>query len=380
MSGNRKSWDAAVSPKGAQMKVKVSDEAGAQFESEEPFRPFLDRLRSEEPDDMVEALGESDSTLILDVTFYFCTDAFATKDEQNAMENGLSEDIGTPSVCVHAGLLYFDARKDGHAMLHVVGEAPISAVEDNVQNRVAGFVIQDELEGDLPVAHSSTSGKAVRITYVEASGCDYEPLTDSQKDSVLEDRALIVHRLMEQVALQKGTLAPLTVRTPRFGSKVPVGLPPTRILKCYSGVTRGDPRWPLVPPNSVCLECGKGPKRPEGEECVKKLMECSKCRTRKFCSNECLKKSWKSDIYPHRYECKKAHEDDLYSVGTSLRQKYREIGTPEGERLVEEMFAAEGKKDVFDKKAETLEELHSQRKMTAKKERRDARKKKGKQK
>jgi hypothetical protein len=201
----------------------------------------------------------------------------------------------------------------------------------------------------------------------------------------LEDRALIVHRLAGQVAKPeyKSAFSPLQVRTPRYQDKRARVLPPARALSCFRTVGRPDPRWPLVPPNSACLECGKGPKhRDETMRVPKDLLTCTGCRVRNFCSKECLAKSWRSPVWPHKYECNKARAYDESTVGISMRQMFRGVAQHLGrapdemEQITQRCLDLSGYSETMDLTAATVEEVHDQRDATDRNTRRNARNKK----
>jgi hypothetical protein len=342
----RHTWDASIlkqfagSPIPAGVTVHLSDQAQTQFKTENPFAPFFERVCPnvvlDEEDD------EEDDDLTLSVLLYSCTDAFPTRDDQREIQERLTDDMGTKSVCVQASFPYIDPLTGKMRIVCVVAEAPIPVSDgvfvEQVWDRIAGFVFfqDDSVERTLPVvrAPAANTGEddaapqgVVYVTYVEACNCDFESLNDSEKDSILEDRALVVNRLMSQVAkpIAKPALYPLTVRTPPSDSKSIRGMPPSRTLTCYQTIQRADPRWPMVPPNSVCLECGKGPKHEDETQRVENLMTFTRCRTRMFCSKECLAKSWKNPVWPHKHECNKVHQHHQSNVGTSLREQSRVV-------------------------------------------------------
>jgi hypothetical protein len=382
------------SPIPAGVAVGLSKQAKAQFKAEHPFAPFCERIR---PDVLI------DEDLCIGVTsfgasIYSCTDAFPTRDDQHAIQEGRTDDKGTKSVSVKATFSYFDPLTANPRMVCVVAEAPLpfsnGVLVEQVWDRIAGFVFfqDDSVERKLPVVrapaanaveHDAAPQGVVYVTYVESCDCDFESLGDSEKDSVLEDRALVVNRLMSQVAkpTAKPALYPLTVRTPPADSKLAFrGLPPARTLMCYQTIARADPRWPMVPPNSVCLECGKGPKHEDETQRVETLMTCTRCRTRMFCSKECLAKSWKNPVWPHKHECNKVHQHHQSQVGTSLREQSRDLAEALGKRPEEleeilDMFVEKGELDI-DTKAASVEEIHDQREASDKKKRKAARKKK----
>jgi hypothetical protein len=98
---------------------------------------------------------------------------------------------------------------------------PCNTCAEELSDRIAGFVIfghdnqgeqqqQQQFGGaganpsPLSVARTATGAAAaasparsIRIIYVEKCGCDFEALDDKQKFALLEDRALIVHRLVD---------------------------------------------------------------------------------------------------------------------------------------------------------------------------------------
>lgn len=119
----------------------------------------------------------------------------------------------------------------------------------------------------MRATNKDTESKNIRIVYVESCEDDFESLDEGQKDALLEDRGLVVHRLVNQCVSDdaKNLIRPLSVQTPPFQAKAIAGLPPTPSLMTYHTIYRPDPRWPLAPPNSLCLECGKGPQQPSGE-------------------------------------------------------------------------------------------------------------------
>ena len=95
-----------------------------------------------------------------------------------------------------------------------------------------------------------------------------------------------------------------------------------------------------------------------------------------------LAKSWKSQTWPHKYECVKACQFDLSQVGTSPRQQFRDLMqaddrlNPEAERLVETLLDSTGDTGAFDRVAGSIDELHEQREEANKKQRAARKKKK----
>jgi len=76
----------------------------------------------------------------------------------------------------------------------VVAEAPMRTMGfvDACHDRIAGFVFN--VESNAEEGQSS----AVNITYVESCLYDLDTLDHDEKDALLEDRALIVHRLLSR--------------------------------------------------------------------------------------------------------------------------------------------------------------------------------------
>jgi hypothetical protein len=99
-----------------------------------------------------------------------------------------------------------------------------------------------------------------------------------------------------------------------------------------------------------------------------------------FCSKECLAKSWKNPVWPHKHECNKMHKQHQSQVGTSLREQSRGIAGALGKRPeeMEEILDRCMEEGDLDAKAASMEELHEQREANEKKKRKAARKKKNK--
>jgi hypothetical protein len=393
---HRYTWDAAVAEGKVLGNISLNEQDTDQFQSERPFLPFLKHLLQQgsnitsmlEDPEMEQAYCYYLGAIYLNV--HSCTAAFATRDQQQAILEKTTEYEGVLSITVRAGFTYFDPYSEKVCTICVVAEAPFPKISHVISNRLAGFVFfQDDDMSGMPIAlvpgkeESTDPVPALCVTYVETCEADFKALTDTQKDSLLEDRALIVHRLMAEVAKPeyKSAFSPLQVRTPPYQDKFARGLPNVRTLQCFRTVGRPDPRWPLVPPNSACLECGKGPKHQDEKMRVPEdLLSCTGCLVRKFCSKECLAKSWKSPVWPHKYECNKARAHDESCVGISMRQSTRNaaqfFGTTQDE--MERMIGLEtsGPPEFMDQTAATVEELHDQRDAGARHMRRNARKKK----
>jgi hypothetical protein len=398
----RHKWDAAVTQGNFldNLSLSLNEQEMDQFQSERPFLPFLKHLLPNITHYLEEAIDVT-------TTAYFCTDAFATRDQQQAILEKTPEDgEGVASIRIRAEFTYFDpAYSEKVRAICVVAEAPFPNFAQDIDNRVAGFVFfQDDDMSDMPIAlapgkeESTDPVPSFCVTYVETCEAEFPGLTDTQKDSLLEDRALIVHRLMAQVAKPeyKSAFTPLQVRTTHYQDKHQIhGLASIPLLDRQFTTRRPDPRWPLVPPNSACLECGKGPKhQDETMRVPEDLLSCTGCGVRKFCSKECLAKSWRSPIWPHKYECNKARGLDEEHVGVSLRQTARGAmaqlcgTTPdEMERFAQRMMEGSGTPEAMDRTAATVEELRDQRDAAAedtRNRRRNARtnkkKKKGKRK
>jgi hypothetical protein len=164
-----------------------------------------------------------------------------------------------------------------------------------------------------------------------------------------------------------------------------LGLPPIRTLETMYTVQRADPRWPLKNPNTVCLECGCAPKSVDPNSKVDKLLTCSKCHIRQFCSMECLAMSWKSDIWSHRVECKRSRQEEEHMVGTSVRENFINLAAVkgvDGRAGFQELERTLGQASL-DEKANTVEELREQRQGKvegARKARKATKKKRGKKK
>jgi hypothetical protein len=336
---HRHTWDAAVLKDGNvldNLSLSLNEQEMDQFQSERPFLPFLKHLLPN-----ITSMEQNnfhyleEAAIDVTTTAYFCTDAFATRDQQQAIHEKTPEyGEGVASIRITAKFTYFDPYSEKVCTICVVAEAPFPNIAQDIDNRVAGFVFfQDDGMSGMPIALAPGKEEltdpvpAFCVTYVETCEREFEGLRDTQQDSLLEDRALIVHRLMAQVNKPeyKSALSPLQVRTPQYQDKEIHGFPPARLLSCQFTTDRPDPRWPLVPPNSACLECGKRPKHQDKTMRVRPedLLSCTGCRARKFCSKECLAKSWKSPMWPHKYECNRKRVDDESMVGVSLRESAR---------------------------------------------------------
>lgn len=285
---------------------------------------------------------------------------------------------GAPSISVTA-VMYYKDSSGVQKTVAVIADAPLAGngYIDRLHNRIAGFVFTEE---DFKDGQCN----AVNVTYVESSMNDLEPLDHDDKDALLEDRALIVHRLIQNTLGKKAKNYPTEVSKPLY---LPVikpdasGFPPVRTLTTKMTIHLADPRWPFAKPNSLCLECGRDPKVSGG-----KLLLCSKCGVRLFCSKECMDKSWKSDVWCHRMECERkcAHEES--TLGKSMREMFngllgkQEISPAEVERRLAIMEKSMGQA-ALDEKFETVPEMREKLRQDAKgarKAQRSAKKKKGK--
>jgi hypothetical protein len=118
--------------------------------------------------------------------------------ELAAVEGHPEPDLcGVPSLSVSTSMTGIDATTGKRTTYAVIAEAPMP-VEDfaeNLQHRVAGFVFRSEADADSGV-RGGTSSNDVHIPYVESSLNVLRTLDDDEKDSFLEDRALIVNRLV----------------------------------------------------------------------------------------------------------------------------------------------------------------------------------------
>lgn len=311
---NRASYDAAIKP-------------------DKPIQdlPMNDQFKQE----YTEAINNSDNeklrvntirgSKIVATKFFGCTGPFAVKGEQEYGEESV------PSLMVGALVLYQSSiggiHNGGIHNLFVVAEVPMRPMgmeETFIEasfNRLAGFVFNVE---DIMEEGGKSSGEAITVTYVESCDYDLDTLDHDEKDAVLEDRALIVHRLLKNCPGADPSNLLLEVSFPRHLPAVkPVAefsLPPYRTVSFMSTVHRADPRWPLVKPNSVCLECGKDPTNDGG-----KLLHCSKCSVRRFCSSKCMAKSWRSDTWSHKVECTSWCNVQQGMLGSSLEDKFREM-------------------------------------------------------
>lgn len=302
-------------------------------------------------------------------SFFICSDSvFAAPGEQDTTD-------GVPCVCF--GAMVVNAETGSRCGVVVDTIIPpresipeSSYLADRLDERIAGFVIEES-------ADDSCS-----ITYVESAMNDLETLGGDQKDAFLVDRALMVNRFVASVASEEHRADLLQhVPTLRHGRPdASMGFPPLRSVELRMPVYRADPRFPLMKPNSMCLECGKVPQRIDPESSVECLLACSKCHVRLFCSKECLGNSWKSDIWPHKTECKCMNQQDLHEVGSSLRKSYQEAvacgqAVLPSEKKFQEIMARNGL-DIDETAPPTVEELRSQRESKQKSARKFAKKKK----
>jgi len=257
---------------------------------------------------------------ILTMQYFGCTDAFATRGEQND-----GSELNAPSLMIGATLPC--ATEEGVVKtVMVVAEIPLRpmGMESFVEachDRIAGFVfsVDDDDEDGSP-------SNSVTVKYVESCHYDLDTLDHDEKDALLEDRALTVHRLLKNVP-NPGVDKQNLLSNVSFPRDLPAvkpdagfGLPPERTLSLMTGIHRADPRWPLVKPNSVCLECGKDPTSADG-----KLLHCSKCGVRHFCSSQCMATSWRSDTWSHKHECTSWCEIEQGQVGKSLEDTLKEL-------------------------------------------------------
>jgi hypothetical protein len=313
---------------------KISPQLHAGFKKELPFSPI--------------ALEDASASLT-QISLYMCTDNFAVKEEQES-----SSIPGVASISVSAMMTGID-NTGKQVTYGVVAEAPlpIAPFKEELDDRIAGFVFRDDAEND-----------SVHVTYVESAFNDLQSLDDDQKDAFLVDRGLILHRLAANAVGWD------QANTPQYIQHVPTsprpdteGIPPIRTLETMMTVHRADPRWPLVKPNSSCLECGIAAKSKDPNSHVENLLTCSKCQVRRFCCKECLATSWKSKIWPHSVECKRVQSQEQFMVGSSLREKFEELATSQGGiNKVKGLQALEQGlgKESLDERADTVEELRDQ--------------------
>lgn len=324
----------------------------------------------------VEAvLGENCKVLMMQ--YFGCTDAFATRGEQKGEDN-------VPSLLIGAKVLY-ETSPGVLKNVMVVAETPMRPMGMTMfveasHDRIAGFVFSvDDVE-------ESTSSNAVNVTYVESCQYDLDTLDHNEKDALLEDRALIVHRFLENylkpVEVTHNLLS--DVSFPRYlpAVKPDAGnmLPPERTITLMHAIHRADPRWPLVKPNSVCLECGNEPNITCG-----KLLHCSKCGVRKFCSSECMATSWRSNTWSHKDECANHCNLQQSQVGRSIEDGFKEL-VEEGHSedvlsQLEQLLGTTSFKEKYDS-VEEMRDGHRQKAKETRKANREGKKgkKKGKKK
>ena len=323
----------------------------------------------------VEAvLGKNCEVLMMQ--YFGCTDAFATRGEQNGEGN-------VPSLLIGAKVLY-ETSPGVLKNVMVVAEIPMRPMGmtmfvETSHDRIAGFVFSN---GGV---EESTSRNDVNVTYVESCQYDLDTLDHNEKDALLEDRALIVHRFLENL-LKPGAAACNLLSDVSFPRYLPAvkpdagPFPPERTLSLMTAVHRADPRWPLVKPNSVCLECGKDPTKTCG-----KLLHCSKCGVRKFCSSECMASSWRSDTWSHKVECSDWCEMLQSRVGRSFEDAVKEVvGEGYSEDMssqLEQILGTTTFKEKYDSVEEMTDGLRQKAKETRKANREGKKgKKKGKKK
>mmetsp|Transcript_19813 Transcript_19813/g.22329 ORF Transcript_19813/g.22329 Transcript_19813/m.22329 type:complete len:532 (-) Transcript_19813:163-1758(-) len=362
--------------------------------------PFDDYVETFENEDVYPSYGSNvtqHKCKLLDVSWYSCTDDFATKGDQELNE----DNIGIPSLSVRAMVYYSepiniddDSNGDGdhdHVTMKVLGviaEAPVASFNciEQLNERISGFVFtcHDDVDDntDDPNGKPKTANSNVQATYVESSSNDLETLEDDEKDALLDDRALVVHRLVQKVTGNQINVAASPSKLPFFKPK-PVGMPPLRTLRTMMQVHLPDPRWPLKCPNSVCLECGKDPKAAADDG---KLMHCTRCCVRKFCSSGCMTKSWKSDIWSHRIECKAAQKQNKYNVNGTRREKCKKLvdggicTNEQANAMIDAIGKTMGEEslDVKYDSVPQMQEKHRKDARDTRKARKNAKKKKGK--
>jgi len=329
---------------------------------------------------------EERGATISDYSFYGCTGEFATRGEQQD-----SETMAVPCLCISTRSFSFDdddhVIDDSHVSIVTDMPMPMPLAEhipgltssmsdtfaDRLNHRVAGFTFRDAAD-DM-----------VEITYVESALNDLETLSEKQKDALLVDRALVVHRVIAQItgATEHGQRQlPQTVKT-LYAKPEASGMPPSRTVSLRMGVHRADPRHPLKKPNSCCLECGKEPKKENGlaQGELQGLFKCSKCHVRKFCSRECHAKSWKSSVWSHRTECNAWAEHEQWASTGSLRDHVREAVASgqipnmggDAEAIIEQLLG----KTVIDEASDNVDDARAKEKARQKKNRQQNRKKKG---
>jgi hypothetical protein len=369
----------------------INEQIHYSFLLEKPFASVLASHNADDDDDDDDEDDDDDDDgdygeevpLLSRISFYICTDDFAVKAEQQSPDA-----CGVPSLSVSTSMTGIDAITGKLTTYSVIAEAPmpVENFAENLQHRIAGFVFRSEAD---PGAGDGTSSNDVHITYVESSLNDLQTLEADEKDSFLEDRALIVHRLVANSAgwdPNNTSKYVQNVRTrPGGRPDASLAVPPIRTLETMYTVQRADPRWPLKKPNTVCLECGCAPKSVDPNSKVDKLFTCSKCRVRPFCSKECLAMSWKSDVWPHRVECKRAQQQDEHMVGSSLRENFQNLAAEQGIDGRAEMDLLEQALGLasLDEKSNTVEEFREQRQNNvegARKARKATKKKRGKKK
>eukprot|EP00574_Skeletonema_japonicum_P007860 CAMPEP_0201727516 /NCGR_PEP_ID=MMETSP0593-20130828/12545_1 /ASSEMBLY_ACC=CAM_ASM_000672 /TAXON_ID=267983 /ORGANISM="Skeletonema japonicum, Strain CCMP2506" /LENGTH=500 /DNA_ID=CAMNT_0048219349 /DNA_START=67 /DNA_END=1569 /DNA_ORIENTATION=- len=270
-------------------------------------------VRDEFSQEVAEHVGCSAD--VLTMKYFGCTDAFATRGEQNGEDNA-------PSLMIGATVPY-----EGFQNLIVVAEIPLRPMGMDMfveacHDRIAGFLFCTDDDSE----EGSSSSNAVNVTYVESCQYDLDTLDHNEKDALLEDRALTVHRLLKSIP-NPGVDTQHLLSDVSFPRHLPdvkpdagFSLPPQRTLSLMNGVHRADPRWPLVKPNSVCLECGKDPTSAGG-----KLLHCSKCGVRHFCSSKCMATSWRSDTWSHKNECTSWCQMQQSQVGKSIEDTFKEL-------------------------------------------------------
>jgi len=352
----RSSYDASIKPNRPPQKLPMNDKFKREFEEE-----F-------ERDDDKCCAGVLSAAGVFDINFYYCTDSFATRGEQLSLKEA---DGGIPSLSVSAAVAYATSTGE-FKTIYVVAEAPLRTMGfvDACHDRIAGFVFG--LESNAEKGQSN----AVNITYVESCLYDLDTLDHDEKDAVLEDRALIVHRLLKNCPGVDAQNLLLEVSSPQHLPTVKpeaTFLPPLRMVSFMTTTHRADLRWPLAKPNSLCLECGKDPTATGG-----KLLHCSKCNMRKFCSSECMAKSWKSDTWCHKVECKRLCNLQQSQVGTSMEEQFKELmGTHQGLdaqlSMLENLLGKASLKDKYES-VEEMTDAHRDRAREARKAKRDGKK------
>lgn len=183
---NRASYDAAIKPDKPIQDLPMND----QFKQE-----YTDAINNSDNEKL--RINTIRGSKIVATKFFGCTGPFAVKGEQHGEES-------IPSLMVGALVLYQTSsggiHNGGIHNLFVVAEVPMRPMgmeETFIEasfNRLAGFVFNVE---DIMEVGGKSSCEAITVTYVESCDYDLDTLDHDEKDAVLEDRALIVHRLIK---------------------------------------------------------------------------------------------------------------------------------------------------------------------------------------